>query len=106
MFRIPYILAISMWWTTFFYCLQQCETPNCPDPTQAVGAAGERGPYQLQYSYWKDATEYDPSIGGVYENCKQFEYSQKVIRAYMKRYAIDREIYDPVKMARIHNGGP
>ena len=31
-----------------------------------VGDGGKAiGPYQIWYSYWQDAVEYDPSIGGV-----------------------------------------
>ena len=107
MYRIVYAVAIAMWWSTFFYCLQQCETANEKDPTQAIGDNGDSiGPYQIQLPYWQDATAYDSSIGGAYKNCKQFEYSQKVIKAYIRRYAIDKGITDPVKMARVHNAGP
>lgn len=107
MYRIIYVMVMITWWSTFFYCLQQCETANEKDPTQAIGDGGDSiGPYQIQLSYWQDAVEYDSNIGGEYEDCKGFEYSQKVIRAYMQRYALDKGIVDPVKMARIHNSGP
>lgn len=101
------ILIISIyWWNTFFFCLQKMETGGYADPANVVGDAGEIGFFQILPDYWRDAIEYDPSIGGEYEDCKGFEYSQKVIRAYMQRYALDKGIVDPVKMARIHNAGP
>ena len=62
------------------------------------------GPFQIHRGYWKDATEFDKSIGGVYEDCFDRDYARKVVRAYMKRYA-PRGASDET-MARIHNGGP
>jgi hypothetical protein len=72
---------------------------------KAVGDNGRAiGPYQIHYGYWRDAVEYDKSIGGTYADCYNPEYSCKIVRAYMKRYApkgVSNEVY-----ARIHNGGP
>lgn len=44
------------------------------------------GPYQIWEVYWQDAIEYDPSIGGTYQDCRKKSYAEKVIRAYMERY--------------------
>lgn len=74
-----------------------------------VGADGEIGSYQILPAYWKDAVEFDPSIGGVYEDVLNDEYARKVILAYWNRYATERRIGRPVTnedRARIHNGGP
>ena len=76
---------------------------DCPD-----GDGGRSiGPYQIQRAYWQDATEFDPSIGGTYQDCRKRAYAERIIRAYMQRYIkaawvrLDAEI-----IARTHNGGP
>lgn len=81
---------------------------NCN--SDAVGDGGKAiGPYQIWYVYWKDAVEHDPSIGGSYRDCLNKGYSEKIVRAYMDRYANERRLRRPVTdqdRARIHNGGP
>ena len=67
------------------------------------------GPYQIWRNYWKDAVDHDPSIGGKYEDCFDQKYAEKIVNAYMDRYAIPRRLgHDPTfeDIARIHNGGP
>ena len=86
-----------------------CKVESNCNPS-AVGDNGNAiGPYQIWYVYWKDAVEYDKSIGGKYEDCYNKEYSEKIVRAYWKRYAnkkrLGREVTDEDR-ARIHNGGP
>ena len=62
------------------------------------------GCYQIHLAYWADAVEYDQTIGGSYNDCYNEAYAERVVRAYMKRYAPkDATMKD---MARIHNGGP
>jgi len=86
-----------------------CEVEsNCV--STAVGDNGKAiGAYQIWECYWKDAVEFDSSIGGVYEDCYDEKYAKKIVRAYMKRYAtkkrIGRKVTDEDR-ARIHNGGP
>lgn len=81
---------------------------NCE--SDAVGDGGKAiGPFQIWRVYWSDAVEFDPSIGGVYEDCLDKEYAEKVVRAYWRRYANERRLGRPVTdedRARIHNGGP
>ena len=76
----------------------------------AVGDNGNAiGPYQIWRSYWKDAIQFDPSIGGKYEDCFNREYAERIVNAYMDRYAIKRRLGRTPTMediARIHNGGP
>ena len=76
----------------------------------AVGDGGKAiGPYQIWKVYWQDAIDYDPSIGGSYRDCFNREYAERVITAYMNRYATENRIgRTPTKedIARIHNGGP
>jgi len=70
-----------------------------------VGDGGKAiGPYQIWESYWSDAVEFDPSIGGSYKDCMDKAYSEKVIRAYWARYAPKGATLE--QLARIHNGGP
>jgi hypothetical protein len=80
---------------------------NCDD--DAVGLVGEIGAYQIRWEYWKDATDFDPTIGGTYQDCKDSEYSRKIVLAYWSRYAtitrIGKKVTDEDR-ARIHNGGP
>ena len=76
----------------------------------AVGDGGKAiGPYQIWKIYWKDALEFDPTIGGKYEDCFDRQYSERVVVAYLNRYATEKRLgrmprYED--MARIHNGGP
>jgi len=76
----------------------------------AVGDGGMAiGAYQIWKVYWKDALEYDPSIGGVYKDCFNRAYSERVIRAYWARYATKKRLGRIPTLedrARIHNGGP
>jgi hypothetical protein len=69
-----------------------------------VGDGGKAiGPYQIWYKYWKDAVEYDPSIGGVYRDCMDKAYSERIVWAYWCRYAPKGATVQD--LARIHNGG-
>ena len=93
------------------------ETGGEQDPENAVGDGGDSiGPYQIQYGYWLDATEEDPSLkanGRTWQNTKgagSQQYSEKVMQAYMNRYATKRRLNGrkptDEDIARIHNGGP
>jgi hypothetical protein len=85
-----------------------CEVESNGDCSK-VGKVGELGCYQIRECYWIDALEHDPSIGGVYEDVLDEEYSQKIILAYWDRYATKKRlgrIPTDEDRARIHNGGP
>ena len=90
-----------------FAALYKVES-NCGQ--NMVGDQGKAiGPYQIWFEYWKDATEFDSSIGGSYQDCYKKEYAEKVIRAYWRRYASAKRLSREASMedlARIHNGGP
>ncbi len=60
------------------------------------------GPFQIRKEYFADAAEYDKSLDD-YQKCKGVEFSRKVVRAYMARYANKNASNEDV--ARIHNGG-
>lgn len=84
--------------------IRAVETGGHPDPSNAVGDKGKAiGPYQIHRVYWQDAVEYDPSIGGVYEDCRNEQYARLIVIAYLSRYAPN---WNAETIARIHNGGP
>jgi len=61
------------------------------------------GPYQISYAYWQDAVDFDASIGGQYEDCRNKDYAERVVLAYWRRYVP----HGPdERRARVHNGGP
>jgi hypothetical protein len=86
------------------------------------------GPFCIHETYWRDAVNFDPSLRvrknkpTTIWNCygrKEYspeggyQYSAKVIDAYMRKYAALAYYADPVTaynkwqvMARVHNGGP
>lgn len=65
------------------------------------------GPLQIHYKYWADAVEYDSTLGGKYHDCHKFDYSVRVMRACLSRYAPKAMAnHDWKTLARIHNGGP
>ena len=76
---------------------------NCPD-----GDGGRSiGPYQISQKYYRDAVEFDPRIGGRYQDCRDRAFAEKVVRAYMLRYAPEAwKSGDAEAIARTHNGGP
>ena len=99
-----------------FDAIRQVETGGHPDPLNAVGDGGtSRGPYQISEAYYNDAVQHDPSLcegDKSYENVYgqgSMEYSEKVMQAYMDRYATEAWLGHPATdedIARIHNGGP
>ena len=65
------------------------------------------GPYQLSYDYWKDAVEFNPTIGGEYKDCKDIKYSQKIVVAYWQKYCPEAYVdVDAETLARVYDGGP
>ena len=85
--------------------LRAVETGGERDPDAAVGDGGKAlGAYQIWRIYWVDACEYDPSLRvRGYQAVTDREYAERVVIAYLSRYARDWSI-DTI--ARIHNGGP
>ena len=92
--------------TDVLAAIRVVESNNNPD---AVGDNGKAiGVYQIWKVYWQDATEFS-NIGGVYLDCRNPDYADRVVRAYMKRYANERRLGRPVTqrdIAVMHNGGP
>ena len=90
----------------FAKALHAVETSGRTGAILGDGGAA-RGPLQIHRGYWKDAVEYDRSIGGRYEDVQNLEYATRIVDAYMRRYA--RKAYDAKDcetLARVHNGGP
>lgn len=88
----------------FFYAIGQVESNN---DDSAVGDNGNAiGRYQIWRVYWLDATEFDKSIGGEYEDCRDPRYAQRVMLAYWRRYCPEAlESGNWERLARTHNGG-
>lgn len=62
------------------------------------------GPYQIWRCYWQDS-----GVAGEYEQCREREYAERVVVAYMQRYcpqAIAGAEVDAETIARTHVGGP
>lgn len=90
----------------FFKALHQVEGGGLLHPKD--GDHGRAiGPFQIWRSYWRDAISFDPSIGGRYQDCRNYSYAKKVISAYLKRHAPTAwKNHDFAALARTHNGGP
>src|SRR5262249_24293533 len=90
----------------FAAAIHQVETAGCHGRLYGDGGRSY-GPLQISYASWKDAKRYASSIGGRYSDCKDLNYSKKVMLAYLKAL-------DPVSLqngnweacARLWNSGP
>lgn len=95
--------------STFDDFLRAMRIVESNDNPNAIGDNGNAiGAYQIWESYWQDAVEFDPSIGGSYQDCYNINYAERVVRAYMDRYATPERIGRVATfedMARMHNGG-
>lgn len=61
-----------------------------------------RGPFQIQKNYWIDSR-----VAGKWEDCEDYDYSVRVLNAYMNRYAKQDLINGNFEaIAKKHNGGP
>ena len=85
--------------------IRAVETGGEADPDHAIGDKGKAlGAYQIHRGYWLDATEKDPALRALgYESVTNREIAERVVIAYLTRYAPDWNIET---VARIHNGGP
>ena len=74
----------------------------------AVGDNGKAlGRYQVWQVYWADAIEHCPEIGGRYKDVANKDYAERIVVAYLLRYAPKAvSAKDWETLARVHNGGP
>jgi len=86
-----------------FRAIREVETGGCKKPSEAVGEAGELGPYQISPAYFVDAKEYVPELNGEYKDVRCPYYAELIMMAYWERYAPNDKLET---LARIHNGGP
>jgi hypothetical protein len=89
----------------FLDAVAQVESLGCDN---VVGDKGKAiGRFQIWQIYWQDALAYCPKIGGQYKDCTQKLYAERVVVAYLLKFArkaVDAK--DWQTLARIHNGGP
>ncbi len=91
----------------FIRALNQIEASgqkeNVPDGDNGMAI----GAFQIHYVYWVDATQHDKSIGGTYNDCRNYNYAVKVVKAYLDRYARKYVLNNNWEAcSRIENGGP
>ncbi|MFP6621241.1 MAG: hypothetical protein VB877_17995 [Pirellulaceae bacterium] len=104
-------------WKELLPALRMVETGG--SPKGGLGAIGDGGnafgPYQIWNIYHKDAATRDKTLDNYRRCLNSKSYSERVIKAYMKRYAVAaaRRLdqgkatrSDLETVARIHNGGP
>ena len=104
-------------WKDLLPAIRLVETGG--SPRGGLGAIGDNGnafgPYQIWKIYHKDAATRDKTLDNYRRCLNSKSYSERVIKAYMKRYAsaaaqrLDQgkaTRSDLETVARIHNGGP
>lgn len=116
-------LLLLLWWSStgpkdpddatwprrdLLNALRWVESRNRPDDQIPDGDDGLAiGPYQIHRAYWRDAYEQDAALGGSYQDCRRRSYAERVIDAYMRRYAPEAwRLGRGERIARVHNGGP
>lgn len=91
---------------TLVNAIHQVESEGKMENVKAGDNGLAIGPLQIHKGYWQDAIEYTPSIGGQYSDCQSYDYSVKIVTAYMNRYAYKHIKSNNLEaIARIHNGG-
>lgn len=104
-------------WKDLLPAIRMVETGGSPNGgLGAIGDSGNAlGPYQIWKIYHKDAATRDKTLDNYRRCLNSKSYSERVIKAYMKRYAaaaaqrLDQgkaTRSDLETVARIHNGGP
>jgi len=87
-----------------FSAIRQVETGGSSDPSAAIGANGELGPFQIGHAYFQDALEYDIGLAGLeFEGVRDSRIARLIMVAYWERYAVE---WTPEELCRLHNGGP
>jgi hypothetical protein len=84
--------------------LQAIESGGCADGGRGATGDGGRaiGPFQIHAAYFRDS-----GVEGRYQDCRDAEFSRRVVLAYWKRWCPEAlERGDAEVLARVHNGGP
>lgn len=93
---------VSKTFQDLVYALGMVEVGTAYQDSDKRGLAGELGPLQITKAYWKDS-----GVPGRWEDCENWDYSVRVVKAYWERYAKQAlKENDFEALARIHNGGP
>ncbi len=67
----------------FFNALHQVEASGRTG--RVIGDGGKAlGPVQIHRGYFKDAAEFDPSLGNDYNRVTDLAFAKKVVTAYLK----------------------
>lgn len=83
------------------YGIRQVESGGRDDPPDGDDGLAI-GPYQIHRAYWIDS-----GIPGRYQDCRDRQYAERVVIAYMQRYVPEAwAAGDAEVVARTHNGGP
>ena len=111
------VSAQSYTWRQTLDAIRQVETGG--EPNDGIGAVGDNGnaigPYQIWKVYHTDAAQRDSTLTDYRRCLLSKEYSERVVRAYMYRYARaallrleagSGTLADVERISRIHNGGP
>lgn len=86
--------------------IRQVESSGRANPPDGDGGKAI-GPFQIHRIYWHDAIDYDPDLGGNYEQCRDLGYATRIVHAYMQRWVPSAWRTGNAEMiARVHNGGP
>ncbi|MBL8755319.1 MAG: hypothetical protein JNK15_18610 [Planctomycetes bacterium] len=110
-------LLLLLWWlqteprqswphAQILAAIRQVESSGRDDVADGDGGKAI-GPFQIHFVYWQDALRAEPTLGGSYPDCRRRAYAERVVVAYMQKYARDAWANgDAETIARVHNGGP
>lgn len=104
----PSLIILDHYRRTLRPFLDAVATVESNNNDKATGDDGKAiGRYQIWSIYWDDAKSFAPAIKGEYSDCRNKEYAERVVVAFLLRYAEDAvKVRDYQTLARIHNGGP
>ncbi len=110
------VLLLLWWWQTeprqswphdqILAAIRQVESSGRDDAPDGDGGKAI-GPFQIHFVYWQDAQRAEPALGGDYQDCRRRAYAERVVTAYMRKWANAAWASgDAETIARVHNGGP
>lgn len=113
---LSFLVVVTFMFTTSVYAakvpqkflkaIHMTETQRKHGPILGDGGRA-LGPLQIHKRYFNDAAEFDPSLGDDYRKVANLQFAERVVTAYLNRYASNAIVRNDYQMmARIHNGGP